>query len=262
LTDGAEGLRVLATLEAAQRSMDLEGETTRVEPVPGGGRPVQISPDAYEAHPTAVIDPGASIGPGTRVWHFAHVSAGARIGARCSLGQNTFVAPGVVVGDNVKVQNNVSLYAGVTVESDVFIGPSAVFTNVTNPRSEVSRRDMYEQTRIRKGASIGANATIVTGVTLGRFCFVAAGAVVTRDVPDYALVVGVPARQRGWMSRHGHALDPGPDGTWTCPGSGYRYREVEPGVLRCLDAPEEGPLPAGEAGGRIPYRGLKGARKP
>jgi UDP-2-acetamido-3-amino-2,3-dideoxy-glucuronate N-acetyltransferase len=212
---------------------------------------------SYFAHPTAVIDEPSSIGDDTKIWHFAHVVAGARIGRRCSFGQNTMVATGVVIGDNVKVQNNVAIYEGTTIEDDVFLGPSCVLTNVTNPRSQVIRRGLYERTLIRRGATVGANATIVCGVTLGRYCFISAGAVVTRDVPDYALMVGVPARQRGWMSRHGHALRAGNDGVMRCPESGFRYREIEPGTLKCLDLDEEAPLPAALAVGRITYDEFK-----
>jgi len=212
---------------------------------------------SYFAHPTAVIDQPCEIGEGTRIWHFAHVLAGARIGRRCIFGQNTMVADGVVVGDNVKVQNNVAIYAGTVVEDDVFLGPSCVLTNVSNPRSQVVRHSLYEKTVIRRGATVGANATIVCGVTLGRYCFISAGAVVTGDVPDYALMMGVPARQKGWMSRHGHVLGNAKDGVWTCPESGFRYRETEAGTLRCLDLDEESPLPAELAVGGKPYGEFK-----
>ena len=197
----------------------------------------------YTAHTTACVDDGAEVGAGTRIWHFSHIMPGARIGERCNLGQNVFVAADVVVGDNVKIQNNVSLYTGVVLEDDVFCGPSCVFTNVRNPRSQVVRRHLYERTLVRRGASIGANATIVCGVTIGRYAFVGAGAVVNRDVPDYALMLGVPAARRGWMSRHGHRLEPSAEGgELVCPESGWRYRETEPGRLRCLDWPEDRPL--------------------
>lgn len=208
---------------------------------------------SYFAHPTAVIDEPSSIGDGTKIWHFAHVFSGARIGRKCIFGQNTMVADGVVIGNNVKVQNNVAIYTGTTIEDDVFLGPSCVLTNVTNPRSQINRHSLYEQTRIRRGATVGANATIVCGVTLGRYSFVSAGAVVVHDVPDYALMVGVPARQVGWMSRHGHRLKPDPDGTLRCPESRLRYREVGPGVLRCLDVDEEAPLPPELAVGETTY---------
>jgi UDP-2-acetamido-3-amino-2,3-dideoxy-glucuronate N-acetyltransferase len=192
----------------------------------------------YEAHSTAVIDPGCTIGLGTKIWHFCHVMSGAEIGDRCSLGQNVFVADGVRIGDNVKIQNNVSLYTGVELEDDVFCGPSCVFTNVINPRSQVVRRDEYRKTLVHRGATIGANATIICGITIGRYAFIGAGAVVRQNVPDYALMLGVPARQHGWMSRHGHCLT----ATMVCPESGWRYMEIKPGVLRCRDWPEEMPL--------------------
>ncbi len=169
------------------------------------------------------------------------------IGERCNLGQNVFVASNVVIGSNVKVQNNVSLYEGCILEDDVFCGPSCVFTNVTNPRSQINRRHAYAETLVRRGVTLGANCTIVCGVTLGRYAFIAAGAVVTRDVPDYALMMGVPARQSGWMSRHGHRLvEQDADGNLLCPESGWRYQEVEPGMLCCLDWPEDNPLPEKE----------------
>lgn len=209
-------------------------------------------------HESSYVDEGATIGAGTKIWHFCHVSKGARVGERCSFGQNVFVAGGAVIGDNVKVQNNVSIYDGTTVEDDVFLGPSCVLTNVTNPRSQVVRRALYERTVIRRGASIGANATIVCGVTIGRYAFVAAGAVVARDVPDYALMTGVPARQTGWMSRHGHRLArPDATGTYTCAESGLRYREADSGVLRCIDLDEDQPLPESLAVGRVTYDELK-----
>ena len=195
-------------------------------------------------HPSAIIDDGATIGHGTKVWHFCHVSSGARIGSNCTLGQNVFIAPNVRIGDNVKIQNNVSVYEGVELEDDVFCGPACVFTNVTNPRAQISRRGSYATTKVRRGATLGANATIVCGSTIGRYAFIAAGAVVTRDtIPDYALMMGVPAVQKGWMSRHGHRLPaPDVDGIMRCPESGWRYREVESGVVRCLDRDEEAPL--------------------
>jgi UDP-2-acetamido-3-amino-2,3-dideoxy-glucuronate N-acetyltransferase len=212
----------------------------------------------YLVHPTACVDDGAQVGEGTRIWHFSHVSSGARLGRGCNLGQNVFIADGVVLGDNVKVQNNVSIYTGTVVEDDVFLGPSCVLTNVTNPRSQVNRHALYEDTLLRRGATIGANATIVCGVTIGRYALVAAGAVLARDVPDYALVMGVPARQQGWVSRHGHRLTHrDAAGDLVCPESGLRYREVEPGVLRCLDLDEEAPLPAALAVGTITYDAFK-----
>jgi UDP-2-acetamido-3-amino-2,3-dideoxy-glucuronate N-acetyltransferase len=210
-------------------------------------------------HESAYVDAPAQIGEGTKVWHFVHVQARARIGRGCVLGQNVFVGSDVQIGDNVKVQNNVSIYTGCEVEDDVFLGPSCVLTNVTNPRSQVNRQRLYERTLIRRGATVGANATVVCGVTLGRYSFVGAGAVVTRDVPDYALVLGTPARQRGWMSRHGLPLGaPDAEGTMTCPESRFRYR-LDGDTLRCLDLPEEAPLPAGLAVGERAYDGFKEA---
>jgi UDP-2-acetamido-3-amino-2,3-dideoxy-glucuronate N-acetyltransferase len=184
---------------------------------------VSIHPRSF-VHPTAVVDAGAVIGAETRIWHFCHVMGGAVIGERCSFGQGSFVAGGVRVGNGVKVQNNVSLYDGVTLEDEVFVGPSAVFTNVSNPRASVVRKHEYRPTRVERGATIGANATIVCGVTLGKWCFVAAGAVVTRDVPAHALVAGVPARRIGWVSRYGERLAPDEKGEAVCPATGERYR--------------------------------------
>jgi len=178
---------------------------------------------AYFAHPTAVLDSGCHIGPSTRIWHFCHLMPGCRIGANCVLGQNVMVAPGVTLGDGVKVQNNVSLYTGVTCEDDVFIGPSAVFTNVLNPRSFVERKTEFRPTLLKKGASIGANATVLCGTIIGSYALVGAGAMVLRDVPDYALVVGNPARQTGWVSRMGHRLHFDGAGEAVCPESGERY---------------------------------------
>lgn len=175
------------------------------------------------AHETAVIDAGCQIGAGTKIWHFSHIMPGAVLGEGCNIGQNVVISPDVVLGRNCKVQNNVSLYTGVTCEDDVFLGPSCVFTNVTNPRSAVVRRDQYAQTRVGRGASIGANATIVCGHDIGAFAFIGAGAVVTKNVPAYALVLGNPARHVGWMSAYGHRLEFGPDGQATCPESGTHY---------------------------------------
>lgn len=197
----------------------------------------------YFAHPTAVIDQPDDIGEGTKIWHFSHLMSGSRIGAGCNLGQNVFIASGVSIGNNVKIQNNVSVYEGVELEDDVFCGPSCVFTNVTNPRSQILRRHLYERTLVKRGATIGANATIVCGTTIGRYAFIAAGAVVRSDVEDYALMMGVPARQKGWMSRHGHRLtERDGDNNLICPETHWRYKEIEPGVLRCLDRNEEAPV--------------------
>jgi UDP-2-acetamido-3-amino-2,3-dideoxy-glucuronate N-acetyltransferase len=213
------------------------------------------SPEWF-AHPTAVVDQPVEIGRGTKIWHFCHVSAKCTIGEGCNFGQNVFVASGVRIGRNVKVQNNVSLYGGTIVEDDVFLGPSCVLTNVTNPRSQVNRREIYEATVIRRGATIGANATIVCGTTVGRYAFIAAGAVVTSSVPDYALIAGVPGRRIGWMSRHGHRLEIVEGETARCAESGYRY-ELRQGVVHCLDLDEEAPLPADKAVGEKPYDAFK-----
>jgi UDP-2-acetamido-3-amino-2,3-dideoxy-glucuronate N-acetyltransferase len=211
----------------------------------------------YFAHPTAIIDQPCEIGAGTKVWHFAHICAGAKIGQNCIFGQNTMVAGGVEIGSNVKVQNNVAIYTGTIIEDDVFLGPSCVLTNVTNPRSQVNRHSLYEKTLIRRGATIGANATIVCGIELGRYSFISAGAVVAKNVPDYALMLGVPARQKGWMSRHGHRLPPDTKGVMHCPESGFRYQEVEPGRLRCLDLDEDAPLPENLRSGKLAYDQFK-----
>jgi UDP-2-acetamido-3-amino-2,3-dideoxy-glucuronate N-acetyltransferase len=187
-------------------------------------------------HPSAIVDEGAQLGEGTRVWHFAHVCAGARIGARCSLGQGVYVGNDVAIGDNVKIQNNVSVYDAVTLEDDVFCGPSMVFTNVYNPRSAVTRKNEYRRTLVRRGATLGANCTIVCGNTVGRHAFVGAGAVVNRDVPDFALMVGVPARQIGWVSRHGErlALPLTGDAEAACPATCERY-VLRGGVCRLAE---------------------------
>ena len=189
----------------------------------------------YFAHESSYIDDGAVIGRGTKIWHFCHVLPGAVIGERCNLGQNVVVMGGTRLGDNVKVQNNVSIYEGVTLEDDVFCGPSCVFTNVMNPRSHVSRKSEYQPTLVRRGASIGANATVVCGSTLGEYCFIGAGAVVTGDVSAYALMVGVPARRIGWMCRCGVRLTPA-GGMVTCGSCGTRYRE-EGDLLHLIDPP-------------------------
>lgn len=186
--------------------------------------------EAYKAHETAVIDPGCTIGDGTRIWHFSHIMPGCTIGRNCNIGQNVVISPQVVLGDNVKVQNNVSVYTGVTCGDDVFLGPSCVFTNVVNPRSAVSRKDQYLKTHVGKGASIGANATIVCGHTIGEYAMIGAGAVVTKDIPPYALVVGNPSRQIGWVSEYGHRLSFNEKGIATCPESNQQYL-LEGGVV-------------------------------
>lgn len=177
----------------------------------------------YYAHETAVIDEGCTIGEGTKIWHFSHIMPDCIIGERCNIGQNVVVSPGVILGNNVKIQNNVSIYTGVICEDDVFLGPSMVFTNVINPRSAVNRREQYAKTTVKKGASIGANATIVCGHDIGRYAFIGAGAVVTKNVPDFALVVGNPARQIGWMSEYGHRLEFDTNGKAVCPESDDEY---------------------------------------
>lgn len=212
----------------------------------------------YFVDPTSIVHESARIGPGTKIWHFCHIMKDACIGSRCNFGQNCHVAEGVSIGDNVKVQNNVSIYAGTVIEDDVFLGPSCVLTNVKNPRSQVQRRSVYEKTLIRRGATVGANATIVCGVTLGQYCFIGAGTVVIHSVTDYALILGNPGRRIGWMSRHGHRLvSPDRNGIMQCPESGFRYKEVQPGVVRCLDLPEDDPLPPELAVGHLSYAQFK-----
>ena len=179
---------------------------------------------AYQVDQTAVVDAGCAIGEGTRIWHFSHIMQGSRIGERCNIGQNVVVSPGVVLGNGVKVQNNVSIYTGVICEDDVFLGPSCVFTNVINPRSAIVRKEQFRKTLVERGASIGANATIVCGHTIGRYAMVGAGAVVTKDVPPYALVVGNPSRQIGWVSAYGHRLTFDDSGFARCPESSQLYR--------------------------------------
>ena len=195
---------------------------------------------SFKAHPTAIVDDGAQIGDGSRIWHWVHVSAGARIGRGCSLGQNVYVGDNVTIGNNVKIQNNVSVYDNVTLENDVFCGPSMVFTNVYNPRSAVSRKNEYRDTLVREGATLGANCTIVCGVTIGSNAFVGAGSVINSDVPDFALMVGVPGRQIGWMSRFGERLDLPIEATAeavesVCPHTGDVYI-FEAGAVRCVRA--------------------------
>lgn len=185
----------------------------------------------YFAHETAVIDHGSKIGKGTKIWHFTHVMPDSEIGENCNLGQNVVVSPGVKLGRNVKIQNNVSIYTGVICEDDVFLGPSMVFTNIVNPRSAIVRRDEYVNTLVRKGASIGANATIICGNELGKYCLIGAGAVITKPVPAFALMVGNPAKQIGWVSEYGHRLEFGDDGIAVCPESKDKYR-LEAGSVK------------------------------
>lgn len=190
---------------------------------------------SYFAHETAVIDEGCQIGEGTKIWHFSHVMPNCVIGENCNLGQNVVISPEVILGNNVKIQNNVSIYTGVTCDDDVFLGPSCVFTNVTNPRSGVNRRGQYAKTHVGRGASIGANATIVCGHDIGKFAFIGAGAVVTKNVPDFALLVGNPARQLGWMSEYGHRLTFNNEGIATCEESKEVYK-LENGTVRKIEA--------------------------
>lgn len=188
--------------------------------------------EQYYVHPTAVIDLPCEIGAGSKIWHFSHIMSGCTMGTQCNIGQNVVISPEVILGNNVKIQNNVSVYTGVTCDDDVFLGPSCVFTNVTNPRSGVNRRGQYDKTHVGKGASIGANATIVCGHDIGAYAFIGAGAVVTKTVPAYALVVGNPAKQIGWMSEYGHRLEFNADGLATCPESGQQYQLKENSVTR------------------------------
>lgn len=211
---------------------------------------------SYFKHESSYVDEPCEIGEGTKIWHFCHISKGAKIGRNCVLGQNSYVANDVVIGSNVKIQNNVSIYTGTVIEDDVFLAPSCVLTNGTNPRSQVNRHTLYEPTLLRRGCSIGANATVVCGITVGRYAFVAAGSVVVKDILDYALVMGVPAKHVGWMSRHGHRLVFGQNGEAKCSESGYRYC-LDDGVVRCLDLDEDAPLPKDLALGKNIYREFK-----
>jgi UDP-2-acetamido-3-amino-2,3-dideoxy-glucuronate N-acetyltransferase len=253
VSDGAEGLRVLRVLDGCQRALQNGGAAIDVPEVTSPRKELP-----YFVHESAYVDEGAQVGAGSKVWHFSHVMKGALIGSRTNIGQNVNVDAGAVIGNNVKIQNNVSIYTGVVVEDDVFLGPSCVLTNVSNPRSQVNRHSLYETTRLKRGSSIGANSTIVCGVTVGRYAFVGAGTVVTKDVPDYALVLGNPGRRAGWMSRHGHRLgSPDASGVMRCPESGYRYTETEPGILRCLDLDEEAGLPPELSKGGKSYKEFK-----
>jgi len=217
-TNGPSALRVLQVLEGCEQSLKANGQPIEVH---------SCTP-RYFAHPTAVLDDGCEIGEGTHIWHFSHIMSGSKIGAKCNLGQNVVISPGVTIGNNVKIQNNVSVYTGVELEDDVFCGPSMVFTNVINPRSHVSRRNEYQRTLVKRGASLGANCTIVCGVTLGRYCFIGAGAVVTKDVPDYALMVGAPAQRQGWMCYCGIRL---PNGNAPRCSACDRAYELRDGIL-------------------------------
>jgi UDP-2-acetamido-3-amino-2,3-dideoxy-glucuronate N-acetyltransferase len=260
-TDGREGLRVLRVLDTCQKTLDSRGPTTSSQRRPAA-ESGNTAAHGYFAHETSCVDEGCTIGQGAKIWHFTHVMKNAVVGEGCNIGQNCCIAPGVVLGRNVKIQNNVSVYAGTEIEDDVFLGPSCVLTNVTNPRSQVNRQSLYEKTVIRRGATIGANATIVCGVTIGRYAFIAAGAVVTKDVPDYGLVMGNPARQEGWMSRHGHRLPKADaDGTMVCPESGFRYRQEPSGSVRCLDLAEDQPLPEDFRAGTHDYSFFKEQRE-
>ncbi|HYI93657.1 MAG TPA: Gfo/Idh/MocA family oxidoreductase [Bryobacteraceae bacterium] len=252
VTSGREGLDVLRILDACHRAMD-QG-TIILGPPNAAPEPK----DQPFVHKSAYLDDGAEVGAGTKIWHFSHIMKGAQIGKSCIIGQNVNIDGGVTIGNNVKIQNNVSVYTGVVVEDDVFLGPSCVLTNVSNPRSQVKRHSLYQTTRLKRGATIGANATVVCGITVGRYAFAAAGSVITKDVPDFALIMGNPGRQVGWMSRHGHRLGSADEnGIMRCPESGYRYKEVEPGILRCIDLDEESPLPAELTIGTQSYREFK-----
>ena len=211
---------------------------------------------SLKIHPSAVVDEGAVIGKGTSIWHFVHICSRAVIGENCTLGQNVLVSDNSTLGNNVKVQNNVAIYGGVAVEDDVFLGPSCVLTNITNPRSQVCRKSIYEKTLIKRGATIGANATIVCGITLGRYCFVGAGAVVTKNIPDYGLVLGNSGKISGYMSRHGHKLTFNESGSATCPESKLVYKKTEDQV-HCLNLDEDDPLPSDLSFGSLPYDSFK-----
>ena len=215
---------------------------------------------SYFKHESAYVDDNCQIGDGTKIWHFAHIQSGAKIGRGCVLGQNVNIANDVVIGDNVKIQNNVAVYTGTLIENDVFLGPSCVLTNVTNPRSQIKRHSLYEKILIRRGATVGANATVVCGVTLERYSFVAAGATIAKDVPDYVMVMGCPARPYAFVSRHGHILckyDAVEERViYVCPESGFRYKFID-GVMKCLDLDEEAPLPPELSVGAKDYDSFK-----
>jgi len=230
-TDGREGVRVLSVLAKATAALKeglvLAGEPAAVASAMPLAPPVASSHPGVTVHPSAYVDDGVAIGAGTKIWHFSHILGKVTIGEKCSIGQNVVVGPKVTIGNNVKIQNNVSVYEGVTLEDGVFCGPSCVFTNVNNPRAEIERKSEYRPTLVKRGATIGANATIVCGHTLGQYCFIAAGAVVARDVPDFALMAGVPAKRIGWMSKAGGKL--GAD--LVCPIDKTKYRLTAAGRL-------------------------------
>jgi UDP-2-acetamido-3-amino-2,3-dideoxy-glucuronate N-acetyltransferase len=232
-TDGNEGLRVLRVLNASQLSMDQQGKRIRLNggTVATDTKPTQKSPAMVASgafvHETAIVDPGAVVGTGTKIWHFSHVLPGSTVGERCNIGQNVVIGPNVAIGNNCKIQNNVSVYKGVTLEDGVFCGPSMVFTNIYNPRAEIAKMDQVRPTLVKRGATIGANATIVCGTTLGRYSFVGAGAVVTRNVPDHALVLGNPAKQIGWMCACGERLSD----ELECLSCGKRYIKRADGIV-------------------------------
>jgi UDP-2-acetamido-3-amino-2,3-dideoxy-glucuronate N-acetyltransferase len=214
--------------------------------------------ETFFVHESSYIDENVQIKEGTKIWHFSHVISGAQIGRNCNIGQNVCISGGVIIGNNVKIQNNVSVYEGTIVEDDVFLGPSCVLTNVLNPRSQIKRRDLYEKTLIKRGATICANATIVCNVTLGKYSFIAAGAVVTKDVPDYGFMVGVPAKLQGFMSRHGHRLmKPDKDGIYVCPESSLKYKKNHADRIYCLDLDEKEDLPEDLSLGKKSYREYK-----
>jgi UDP-2-acetamido-3-amino-2,3-dideoxy-glucuronate N-acetyltransferase len=256
VTDGREGVQVLHVLSMAQQSLENKTVTSA-----SGTAEAEIE-RPYFVHPSAYVDEPCAIGKGTKIWHFAHILQNARIGENCIIGQNVSIASDVLIGNNVKIQNNVSVYTGTIIEDDVFLGPSCVLTNVKNPRSQINRHSLYEKTVLKRGATIGANATVVCGTTIGRYAFIAAGAVVTGDVPDYALMAGVPARRIGWISRHGVKL-PKPDkkGIMICPESGLHYILTKPDMLRCFDLDEESPLPKHMRIGKKSYDSFKLLKK-
>ena len=232
-TDGLEGLRVLRILKASQDSLDACGKKIEISPDESWvGGAAHMERDGSFVHPSSIVDDNVVIGGSTRIWHFCHVLPGSRIGSRCTIGQNVVIGPDVTIGNRCKIQNNISVYKGVILEDGVFCGPSMVFTNVYNPRAEMRKMDQVRETRVRRGATIGANATIICGVTIGRYAFVGGGAVVARDVPDYALVVGNPARRIGWVCRCGERLSPALE----CPVCGARYRERED-TIEEIEAP-------------------------